>query len=62
MYKLHSLIQLQTMIETQEQHMKGIYSSYKTAVEEQEEKYNYSIIRPLHQLLENVIIKERMDH
>ena len=49
---------LQTMIETQEQHMEGIYSSYKTPIEEQEEKYTYSIIRPLYQLLENVIIKE----
>ena len=47
---------LETMIETQMQHMEGIYSSYKTPIEEPGEKYTYSIIRPLHQLLENVNI------
>jgi hypothetical protein len=30
--------------------MKGIHSSYKTLIEEQEEKQTYSIIRPLHPL------------
>ena len=50
---------LQTIIKTQEKHMEVIYSSYKTPIEEQEEKYTYSILRLLHhQLLENGIIKE----
>ena len=49
---------LQTIIKTQEKHMEVIYSSYKTPIEEQEEKYTYSILRLLHhQLLENGIIK-----
>ena len=46
------------MIETQEKHMAGIYSSYKTPTEEQDDKYAYSILRPLHQILKNVIIKD----
>jgi hypothetical protein len=49
---------LQAMIETQEKHMAGIYSSYKTPTEEQDDKYTYSILHPLHQILENVIIKD----
>jgi len=36
----------------------GIYSSYKTPIEEQDDKYTYSILRPLHQIFENVIIKD----
>jgi hypothetical protein len=54
--RLVILEHLETMIETQMQHMEGIYSSYKTPIEEPGEKYTYSIIRPLHQLLENVNI------
>ena len=51
---------LQTMIETQEQHMEGIYSSYKPPIEEREENYPYSIICPLHQLLENVRAADKL--
>jgi hypothetical protein len=49
---------LQVLIETQEKNMAGIYSSYKTPTEEQDDKYAYSILRPFHQILENVIIKD----
>ncbi len=36
---------LQAMIEAQEKHMAGIYSSYKTPTEEQDDKYAYSVLR-----------------
>jgi hypothetical protein len=36
---------LQVMIETEAKHTAGIYSSYKTPTEEQDDKYAYSILR-----------------
>jgi hypothetical protein len=46
------------MIKMQEKHMESIYSSYNIPIEEEDDKYTFSIQRPLHQILENVIIKE----
>jgi len=41
--RIDLLEHLQVMIETQEKHMAGIYSSYKTPTEEQDDKYLASV-------------------
>ena len=41
--RFYLLEHLQVMIETQERHMAGIYSSYKTPTEEQDDKYLASV-------------------
>jgi len=51
-WRFDLLEHLQAMIETQEKHMASIYSSYKTPTEEQDDKYTYSILRLLHQILD----------